>query len=260
MIKVKVTAPIILLLIAITIQSCASKKEILYFQDADTFSDQAINYKQNTLQPNDILAVTIGALVNETAAAYNKPAPVSSTSAQNNLEILKLQGYLIDTEGYIKLPVLGKISTTYKTIRELEVYLTELLEQGGHLVNPSVSVRLLNAKVTILGEVNSPGTYTFTEQYITLPQALGYAGDLKINGIRKDVILIREVDGIRNIAHIDLTTSNWMNETKYIIKPNDVILVNPNNAKVKTAGYIGNASTVLTLASLILSSVVLLTR
>ncbi|MEH6656437.1 polysaccharide biosynthesis/export family protein [Leeuwenhoekiella marinoflava] len=257
---IKATSLLIIIFIALTIQSCASKKEILYFQDGDSLGSQPIDYKQNTIQPNDILAVTIGALVNETATAYNKPAPASSTSAQNNLEILKLQGYLVDIDGVIKLPVLGKISTTNKTIRQLERYLNTVLEEGGHLVNPSVSVRLLNAKVTILGEVNNPGTFTFTEQYITIPQALGYAGDLKINGIRKDLILIREVDGIRNISHIDLTTSNWMNENKYIVKPNDVILVNPNNAKVKTAGYIGNASTVLTLASLILSSVVLLTR
>jgi len=256
----KVTVPFILLLIATTLQSCASKKDILYFQDASTYSDQAIDYKQNTIQPNDILAITIGAIVNETAIPYNKPTPTSSTSAQNNIEILKLQGYLVGTNGMIKLPVLGELSTTNKTTYDLERYLTTVLEEDGHLVNPSVSVRLLNAKVTVLGEVNNPGTFTFTEQYITLPQALGYAGDLKINGIRKDIVLIREADGIRHIAHVDLTTSNWMNDSKYIIKPNDVILVNPNNAKIKTAGYIGNASTVLTLASLILSTVVLLTR
>ena len=167
---------------------------------------------------------------------------------------------MVGIDGTVVLPILGKIEVVNKTIADLEEELISILENGQHLVNPSVSVRLLNAKVTVLGEVRAPGTYNFTEQFISLPQALGYAGDLNINGKRTDVLLIREQAGQRRISQIDITTTNWMNNPEYRIMPNDVIVVNPNNAKVKSAGIIGNASTVVSVLSVLLSITVLLTR
>ena len=119
---------------------------------------------------------------------------------------------------------------------------------------------MLNAKVTILGEVRSPGTYNFTEQNITLMQALGYAGDLTINGKREDVLITREINGVRQVTHIDLTTSDFMSSPYYFIKPNDVIVINPNNPKVKSAGFIGNFGNVATVISLALSITILLAR
>ena len=114
--------------------------------------------------------------------------------------------------------------------------------------------------MTILGEVKNPGTYSFTEQNITILQALGYAGDLTINGKRDDILITREVDGVRKISHIDLTSSSFMDSEFYFIKPNDNIIVNPNNPKVKSAGFVGNVGTILTIASLALSITILLTR
>ncbi len=246
------------IIIVLLVCSCTSKKEILYFQDADKYADTSITYSSSTLQPNDILKITVGALVAEAAIPYNKV--VSGGLQNNSIEIMKLEGYVVSIDQTITFPVLGKISVANKTTEQLEQDLKEQLESGGHLTNPSVSIRLLNAKVTILGEVNQPGTYSFTEQNITLLQALGYANDLTINGKRDDILLIREVDGNRKITHIDLTTASWLDSPYYFIKPNDVISVNPNNPKVKSAGFIGNAATVLTIASLVLSSIILLTR
>ena len=119
---------------------------------------------------------------------------------------------------------------------------------------------LLNAKITILGEVNAPGTYNFTEQNITILQALGYAGDLTINGKRDDIIITRDVNGVRKISHIDLTSTDFMNSEFYFVKPNDNIIVNQNNPRVKESGFIGNIGTVLTIASLALSITILLSR
>ena len=107
---------------------------------------------------------------------------------------MKLEGYLIGPDLILHFPILGNIDIKGKTPKELENHLINLLVEGNHLSNPTVTVRLLNAKVTILGEVNRAGTYTFTENNITLLQALGLAGDLTINGQREDVIIIREVD------------------------------------------------------------------
>ena len=249
----------LLLVLGLLLSSCVSNKQLLYFGDANLNQNTPISYTSNTLQPNDILDIKIGALVPETAIPYNKQI-TNSYSQSQNIELLKLHGYLVGIDGTIVLPILGKIEVVNKTIADLEEELISILENRQHLVNPSVSVRLLNAKVTVLGEVRAPGTYTFTEQFISLPQALGYAGDLNINGKRTDVLLIREQAGQRRISQIDLTTTNWMNNPEYRIIPNDVIVVNPNNAKVKSAGIIGNASTVVSILSVLLSITVLLTR
>ncbi|CAD0006586.1 polysaccharide biosynthesis/export family protein [Flavobacterium salmonis] len=248
-----------ILFISILFSSCSSRKDIIYFQDAGNYASAAANLKPVSIEPNDILSIRIGALVPETALPYNiqgaNTAGVSST-----IDILKVQGYLVSPDKTIVLPVLGEINTSGLSVKDLETKIKSELEKGGHLVNPSVSVRILNAKVTVLGEVKSPGTYSFLEQSISIPQALGYAGDLTINGKRNDMLLIRESEGKRTITHVDLTTAGWMNEEQYQVHQNDILVVNPNDAKVKTAGYIGNASTILTIASLLLSSIILIAR
>lgn len=247
------------LFFVVLLQSCASKKDILYFQDAINYASVPVARVNAMIQPNDILSITVSALVPETALPYNIQV-IGNGGATPNIETMKLQGYLVSSEGDIVFPILGDIRVEGKTTAQVEQDLKMTLESGGHLVNPKVSIRILNAKVTVLGEVNRPGTFTFTEQYITLPQALGYAGDLTINGKRNDILLIRESEGIRTITHLDLTTANWMNNPNYAIRQNDVVVVNPNNPKVKTAGYIANTGNVLTIASLLLSSIILLTR
>jgi len=247
------------ILFAVLLQSCASKKDILYFQDAANYPSVPVAYGGAMIQANDILSITVSALVPETAIPYNVQT-VGNGQAVANIEILKLQGYLVSPKGSIVFPVLGTISVIKQSISELEDHLKTLLEQGGHLVKPTVSIRLLNAKVTVLGEVQKPGTYTYAEQYLSLPQALGYAGDLTINGKRNDILLIREVDGVRTMTQLDLTTANWLTDPKYIIRQNDVLVVNPNNTKIKSAGFVSNPLSFLTIASFIMSSIILLTR
>jgi polysaccharide biosynthesis/export protein len=255
MIKINAFALATLLLM----QSCVSKKEILYLQDIDTNLAMEVVSNSTTLQPNDILKIDIGALMPEAALPYNKTSPVGMQAA-NNLEVMKLEGYLVSQDKTINFPVLGELSVADKTTADLEIDIKNRLETGGYLLDPTVTVRLLNAKVTILGEVKQPGTFTFTENNISLLQALGLAGDLTINGDRDNVILIREADGQRITTHLNLTQSAWLGGPYQNIQPNDVLVVNPNSAKVKTAGYIGNVSVVLAMASLILTSIVLLTN
>ncbi|WP_431156529.1 polysaccharide biosynthesis/export family protein [Winogradskyella poriferorum] len=240
------------------LSSCASKKKVLYLQDASNEGINKVNYESAKIQPNDILKITVESLVPEASIPYNKN--ISQAQIAQNLQLLQLEGYLVSEQNTINFPVLGKIQTSNLTTEELQNEIRQQLVSGGHLSNPTVSVRLLNAKITILGEVNKPGTYNFTEQNITLLQALGYAGDLTINGKREDILVTREVDGVRKITHIDLTSSSFMSGDFYFIKPNDVIIVNPNNPRVKNAGFIGNINNVLTIASLLLSVAILVSR
>ncbi|WAC01158.1 polysaccharide biosynthesis/export family protein [Lacinutrix neustonica] len=248
---------LILLVLVMLLQSCKSKKEILYFQDAQNSNIEKINYQETKIQPNDILSIIVSTPLPEAAIPYNSQ---SLGETNFNIEALKLQGYLVSEEHTINFPILGLFSTKDKTIDALGLEVKQRLEDGDHLKDATVNVRLLNAKITILGEVKLPGTFTFTERSITVPQALGYAGDLAITGERKDVLLIREENGKRSITHIDLTKTDWFDTPNYYVKPNDVIVVNPNNTKVKSAGFIGNAGVVLTIASLVLSSIVLISR
>ena len=242
----------------ILLQSCVSKKEILYMQDLDSYSPIEISYNDNTFQVDDILNINVTALIPETVFPFNKN--LNDLQQSSTLDMLRLEGYLVSQNKTINFPVLGTISVAGKTTSALEVDLKERLESGGYLIDPTVTVRLLNAKVTILGEVKNPGTFTFTENNMSFLQVLGLAGDLTINGNREDVIIIRNVDGIQTASHINLTSADWLSGNNQNIKPNDVILVNPNESKVKSAGFIGNASVVLAMASIILSSIVILTN
>ena len=164
-------------------------------------------------------------------------------------------GYLVNTDGMITMPILGKIKAQNLTLIELENFLVKKLKDENHLSDPIVTARILNAKFTILGEVNKPGTYNFNEENISILQALGYAGDLTINGKRNNVLIIREENNIKTYATLDLTSKKWFDSPYYYIKPNDVIYVNPNGSKVKTAGYIGSLGTFISVAAFGISTI-----
>ncbi|MUU77883.1 polysaccharide biosynthesis/export family protein [Winogradskyella endarachnes] len=236
--------------------SCTSKKEILYLQDVEQYSNTDIAYANSKIQPNDVLKINIGALIPESAMPYN----LSNNAVGNSVELMQLDGYLVSEDLTIEFPVLGELSVADKTTQEFGKYLKSILEEEGHLKNPTVNVRLVNAKFTILGEVSNPGTYNFTEHNITLLQALGYAGDLTINGKREDITIIRYENGVQHIAHIDITKADWLNGPYNFIRPNDTIIVDPNNPKVKSAGFVGNVGTLISVVSIIFSTIVLITK
>jgi len=239
-------------------QSCVSKREMLYLQDVESFNNTEVIYTNHTLQVDDILKISVGALIPEAAIPYNKNSGGSVVA--NGIDVMKLDGYLVSQNSTINFPILGELSVKDKTTKDLENDIKKLLFDGGYLINPNVNVRLLNAKVTILGEVNNPGTFSFTENNVSFLQALGLAGDLTINGSREDLVVLRRIDGLQTTERIDLTSASFLSGPYQMVKPNDVILVNPNSAKLKTAGYVGNISTILGITSLLLSSIILLTR
>jgi polysaccharide export outer membrane protein len=140
------------------------------------------------------------------------------------------------------------------TLEQAENQIQKALVSQGFLKNPVVVCRLLNAKFTVLGEVRSPGTYIYYENNLTLLQALGLAGDLTINGVRKKVTIIRTENGVQTYGSVDLTKSDWFTSPYYFVKPNDVIIIDPNSARVKSAGVIGNAGSVISIISVLLSS------
>jgi polysaccharide export outer membrane protein len=247
-----------LLLIICLVFGCSTKKNILYVQDIDQSNSAELHFETPAIQANDILKITVSTLEPSAAIPYNKATTMLGNVS--NLELMRLEGYNVSEDLTIEFTQLGSLSVYNKTPFQLASAIKQRLELEGHLINPVVNVRLLNAKFTVLGEVKKPGTYNFTESKLTLLQAIGLAGDLTINGQRNDIKLIRETNHERSIFHIDLTASDWMNSSSYYIYPNDVIIIDPNNTKVKSAGLVGNVGTVLTVASVLLSTIILLTR
>ncbi|MEY4293069.1 MAG: hypothetical protein RIQ61_1467 [Bacteroidota bacterium] len=241
------------------LQSCVFRKDILYFRDIES-NLGSISHKEPLVQVNDILHINVNTVIPEAAMPYNTLSSRPGGNQSNSIELLKLQGYLVSASGDIEFPILGRFSVAKKSTPVIAQELKEKLEKGGHLINPTITVRVINAKVTILGEVRAPGTYPFTEQFITIPQALGFAGDLTINGDRKEVLLIREMNGLRSIKKINLTESAWLNDPELQIRQNDILVVNPNIQKIKTAGLIGNVGTLSSVFSIVLSTIILLTR
>lgn len=242
-----------LMVVILVLTSCTAKKDILYLNDLKANENANFQWSDVVIQPNDILSVKITADDMQLAMPYNLS---SGTGQQQNVQgtQLLLQGYLVSNEGKINIPVLGEVEVKELTYSQIEEKIQKELMAKQLLKNPIVVCRILNAKVTILGEVRNPGTYTFFENNLTILQALGLAGDLNITGVRKTIKVIRLENNKQLVGEIDLTQKNWMNSPFYFIKPNDVIVVDPNTAKVKSAGIIGNAGTLLGTISVILSS------
>ncbi len=246
-----------LIIASLFIQSCASKKDIIYYQDVNDESHDNINFLANKLQVNDILFIKVSALIQESADPFNIQV---SALGNINVETYRIQGYLVSQKGTIVFPLLGEISVVGKSTDEVQNLIINMLKERGYIKDPTVSVRIINSKVTVLGEVKSPGTYSFDEQNISLNQAIGYAGDLTINGVRKDVLLIREINGVRTYIHLDLTTSKWFEGPYYYVKQNDIIIVNPNGPRVMQSGYLSNIGSVLGVLSFALTIIILLKK
>ncbi|MDB2463632.1 polysaccharide export protein [Flavobacteriaceae bacterium] len=233
--------------------SCATKKEIIYNQGA---SHTIVNepWEDTKIEIGDILSIRVSALNQESVEIF-QPGQAANQNIQP--EALKIKGYLVDSEGNIELPLLGSIKVKNKTTTEFEQYLLDRLND--YVKSPSVTVRLVNFKVTVLGEVNNPGTFTVLEERVTLPMILGTAGDLTINGDRKNVQIIRTQGDSLMRKTLDLTTEDFVNSPYYFLKQNDLIYISPNTAKVKSSGLVGNVGTLTSVISLLLT-IILLTR
>lgn len=248
---------LLFVLITLLFDSCATKKDILYYQDIVSGAQNNITYQTGIIQVNDILYIKVAALIPESVEPFN--IQVNSLTS-GSLGVYRLQGYLVAQDGTITFPVLGSIKVAGLSPIEVQNLISKRLEDENYLKEPTVSVRVVNNKVTVLGEVRAPGTYPFDEQNISLNQAIGYAGDLTINGVRRDVVLIREINGVRTYIKLDLTSSQWFNGPYYYVKQNDVIIVNPNGPRIMNAGYITNIGGLFGVVSLAITLVLLLKK
>jgi polysaccharide export outer membrane protein len=228
---------LITILALILVSSCASRKDFVYFQD-EPIQEGNISSEplELTYKPDDILTINVSALDPNTVRPFNLPVVSNNTSDLRSAQgQLQQQTYLVDYDGNIEFPVLGTIKVEGLTRTELVDLLVNRIKEMAN--NPIVNVRLANFTITVIGEVTSPGTFIMQNERVTLLEAIGYANDLTIFGNRKNVKLIREIDGKKKFAYIDLTSINTVNSPLYYLQQNDVIYVEPNNTKIRSSTY-----------------------
>ncbi len=248
-----------MLLMISVLASCVSKKEILYLQDIETIaSNQEALYSTPVVQPNDILLINVTAFDMEAVAPFNLIMPARTAQELTNPATRDLQGYLVSLEGTIEFPVLGTLEVGGLNRKELIEKMKN--EISVYVKNPIVNITISNYKVTVLGEVMRPGTFNIPDERITLLEALGKAGDLTIYGKRDNIIILREQNGVKSHSIIDITKSNFLNSPYYFLKQNDVVYVQPNSAQIGGAAYNRNSSVYISIASVLISLIVLISR
>lgn len=236
------------------LSSCSTRNQLVYLDKNVPESEWASKKKyfvSDLINKGDILKVDISSVVPEASIPFNQP--IQKTISSPNIDVIMLESYLVSDSGYIKLPVLGKIKATEITVNYLENKILDLLISQNHLKNPIVSVRRLNSKFTVLGEVRNPGTFNYYDQKLNLFQALGYAGDITFEGKKNDITLIRSNDNTEKVYKIKLNDSQILNSSTFYLRNNDVIIVNPSFNKIKSAGFIGSPTSITSIASLLLS-------
>lgn len=239
------------------ISSCSSTRKFTYLND---LKDSLVRSKSltetvftSTIQKNDLLNVKISTLNALDMPMVNSVTPVLSQGSE------MVPGYLVNANGCIHLPLVGLVNAASLTLVQLEDSITKRMEP--FVKDPIVQVRFLNFKITVLGEVNKPGEVHPSTERLTILEALGESGDLKVTAKRDNILVVREVNGKRTMGRIDLTSSNIFKSPFFYLKENDLVYVEAIKASYihrddYSAQYLGLGTGLLSL----IISVILLTR
>lgn len=248
-----------LLLVIIFTSSCISNKKIAYFQDIQTVNqaqlDNAIKFTEPVIQSDDILSINVFTLNPQSGAIINQAASTPSLGGNTNNSLsTQNTGFLVDKNGEIELSLIGKVKVAGLTTYQAR----ELIRDKASLFykEPNVQLRFSNFKVSVLGEVNSPSAYTLPNEKVSILDALSLAGDLTIYGKRENVLIVRDNNGKKEFARLNLNSSEIFNSPFYYLRQNDVIYVEPNkrkvsasnSAQIQTIGVIASVVSVIVLA------------
>lgn len=245
---------ILIFLLIAALTSCNSYKKVPYIQNSDSvnvFKDNAVLYDAR-IQPKDLLTITVNCSNKTVSAPFN--LTVQSTYTNTLYSSGALQTYLVDNNGNIDFPVLGQLTVGGKTKSECEDMIREKLKDYIKDEVPVVSVRMSNYKISVLGEVSSPGVFIISNEKVNIFEALALAKDLTIYGKRDAVKLIRENDkGEKEIVRLDLNDARIISSPYYYLQQNDIIYVEPNKAKAKNSDIGNSTSLWFTTVSIVIS-------
>lgn len=222
-------------ILTLSITGCINQKKAVYFNDLNsTTITNKTPVPETIIQKNDLLNITVSSLDSKASEVFNAPNILNVTTAGTSGEIL---GYLVGTDGTVQFPILGSIKAEGLTKDQLRVSIQKKLVDQDLLKAPIVSIRFLNFRVTVLGEVKNPTVINVPNEKISLLEALGLAGDLTIYAKRDNILVIRENEkGDKDIRRINLNSIELLSSPYYYLKSNDIIYVEPNKSKIATTG------------------------
>jgi polysaccharide export outer membrane protein len=226
----KIKGVVISLMALMTIMTgCVNTRNATSFADITDKSTSANTpVPESFIQKNDLLSITVSSLNPEASAVFNSPNVTSPTISGTN----SVTGYLVSSDGNIQFPILGNIKAAGLSKDQLKETINNKLLERKLLIDPIVSVRFLNFRVTILGEVAHPLVVNVPNEKISLLEALGMAGDLTVYARRDNVLIIREENGDKTFKRLNLTSSELLSSPYYYLKSNDIIYVEPNKSRI----------------------------
>lgn len=238
---------ILLVIVAVFISSCASKKNLVYFQ-GDELLETIYEKSVPKIRPSDMLAISVSAADMKATAPFNQVGAANSEVTQNV--------YTVSEKGTINYPIIGEIQVGGLTRNQAINLFIEKLDP--YIVNPGVNINFKNFKVSVIGEVNKPGVFTLPNERITLLEALALAGDLSIQGKRENIMVIRELDGEKTIHTVDLTSKQVLDSPVYYLAQNDVVYVEPNKSRIQSS--VVNYSLFVSVAGIIISVIAVIAK
>lgn len=212
--------------------SCVDTKKTTYFNNLEDSRIPSALPTASTIHKNDLLSISVGSTNPNASKIFNDPSlsyTITSTATGSTQQMV---GYLVTDDGTFKFPELGEVKAEGLTVKQLSEFMTKTLLDKELLVDPIVTVRFLNFRVTVLGEVNHPTVITVPNERISILEALGLAGDLTIYGKRDNVLLIREDKGEKIVKRIDLNAKDILSSPYYYLQTNDVLYVEANKNKI----------------------------
>jgi polysaccharide biosynthesis/export protein len=224
------------LIISSLLSACANTKEAVYFGGSGK-PEYSSNFEnlEPIIQKNDLLNISVSSLNPQASEIFNVYSANNLRSVSASNTMAPVSGYLVDLDGYIQFPLLGKIKAAGVSKKALKETIEKELYNRKLLLDPIVDIRYLNYKVSVLGEVARPSVITVPNEKLTLLEALGLAGDLTIYANRNNLLLIREEGGQKKLIRLDLTTDELFTSPYYYLKSNDIIYVEPNKTKIASA-------------------------
>lgn len=219
------------------LSSCAEKRNLTYFNDINdstAFQQAIVKTHEPRIQKGDILSITVSSLDPTSNAMFNTGTILQGSTSQLNTAgttNIGKEGYLVGNDGMINFPIIGKINLTGLTLTEAHTQMREELIK--YVKDPIVNLRYLNFKVTVIGEVNRPSTFTVDNDRINVLEALGLAGDMTAFGRRENVLVIREANGTRYMERLDLSKSSTFSSPYFYLNQNDIVYVEPDVMKEK---------------------------
>lgn len=245
-----------------TFSSCNLEKKIVYFQDS-TDGEVIDTYKGYTpkFKSDDVLSILVTADDPASTEPFNIEISAGANIRGNSGYMTGApgQGYLIDSLGNVNMPVIGKIKLAGLNRIEATSLLEKELEK--YLMNPVVQIRIVNFKITVLGEVERPGTFSIPNERVTILEAIGLAGDLKITGKRENIKIIRNIEGKQHQYVIDLTSKNSFKSPVYYLEQNDVVYIEPNKSqRTQSTFWVRSGALIVSVSSLIISTIAVVTK